>query len=39
MVEMGYMSNPEEDVLLNDPEYQAKLVQGMVEGICAYAGR
>lgn len=39
MVEMGYMSNPEEDVLLNDPEYQEKLVQGMVEGICAYAGR
>ena len=39
LVEMGYMSNPEEDVLLNDPEYQAKLVEGMVEGICAYMER
>ena len=33
------MSNPEEDVRLNDPAYQAKLVEGMVEGICAYLGR
>lgn len=39
LVEMGYMSNPEEDVLLNDPEYQAKLVEGMVEGIADYMGR
>ena len=39
LVEMGYMSNPEEDVKLNDPDYQAKLVSGMVEGICAYFGR
>ena len=39
LVEMGYMSNPEEDVRLNDPAYQAKLVEGMVEGICAYLGR
>ena len=36
MVEMGYMSNPDEDVKLNDPEYQDQLVQGMVDGICAY---
>ena len=36
LVEMGFMSNPEEDVLLNDPEYQQKLVQGMVEGIADY---
>lgn len=34
LVEMGFMSNPAEDVKLNDPEYQALLVQGMVEGIC-----
>ena len=33
LVEMGYMSNPEEDVLLNDPDYQQKLVDGMVQGI------
>lgn len=39
LVEMGFMSNPEEDVKLSDPEYQQKLVEGMVEGICAYMGR
>ena len=36
LVEMGYMSNPEEDEKLCDPEYQALLVDGMVEGICGY---
>ena len=39
LVEMGYMSNPEEDVKLNDPEYQKLLVQGMTDGICAYFER
>ena len=39
MVEMGFMSNPEEDVKLTDPAYQAKLVEGMVNGICAFVGR
>lgn len=39
MVEMGFMSNPEEDVKLNDPAYQQLLVKGMVEGICQYFGR
>ena len=38
MVEMGFMSNPEEDVLLNTPEYQALLVEGMVRGIMDYLG-
>ena len=38
LVEMGYMSNPEEDVKLNDPDYQQKLVEGMVDGICAWLG-
>ena len=36
MVEMGFMSNPEEDVKLNDPAYQALLVTGMVNGISDY---
>ena len=36
MVEMGYMSNPEEDRKLNDPAYQDLMVQGMVNGICQY---
>ena len=39
LVEMGYLTNPEEDVLLNSPDYQDKLVQGFVEGVCAYFGR
>ena len=39
LVEMGYMSNPEEDEKLNDPAYQNLLVQGMVEGIARYFER
>ncbi|MGI6174296.1 MAG: N-acetylmuramoyl-L-alanine amidase family protein [Christensenellales bacterium] len=36
LVEMGYMTNREEDLKLNDPAYQDKLIQGMVEGVCRY---
>ena len=39
LVEMGFMSNPEEDKLLNDPDYQQLLVNGMVRGIADYMGR
>lgn len=39
LVEMGYMSNPQEDMRLVDPAYQKLLVEGMVEGICNYFGR
>ena len=39
LVEMGYMSNPEEDEKLNDPAYQDLLVQGMVEGNARYFER
>lgn len=39
MVEMGFMSNPEEDLKLTDPAYQQKIVQGIAEGICRYYGR
>ncbi len=39
LVEMGYMSNPEEDEKLCDSEYQDLLVEGMVEGLCDYFGR
>lgn len=39
LVEMGYMSNPEEDVLMSTPEYQRKLAQGMFDGICDFMGR
>lgn len=39
LVEMGYMTNKEEDRKLNDPAYQKKLIQGMVEGVAACFGR
>jgi len=39
LVELGYMSNPTEDVLLCTPSYQMKLVEGMYEGIARYFGR
>lgn len=39
LVECGFMSNPEEDEKLNDPDYQNLLVQGMVEGIARYFQR
>lgn len=41
LIEMGYMSNPVEDVLLSAEAYQQRLVEGMVEGIyelAAYRG-
>lgn len=36
LVEMGFMTNPEEDILLSDSVYQDKLVMGMVNGIIDY---
>lgn len=33
LVEMGFMSNPNEDRLLSDDEYQNKLAQGLCKGI------
>ncbi len=33
LVEMGFMSNPEEDLKMASPEYQRILSQGMVEGV------
>ena len=33
LVEMGYMSNPQDDLLLSDPAYQQKLCLGMADGI------
>lgn len=36
LVEMGFMSNPQEDVKMSNAEYQNKLAQGMVNGIEDY---
>ena len=39
IVEMGFMSNPTEDQLLANADYQYKLAVGMANGIDAYFGR
>lgn len=38
LCEMGYMSNPDEDVLLGTEEYQQKLAQGIGDGVIEYLG-
>ena len=38
LIEAGFMTNKAEDKKLQDPEYQAKLVQGIVKGIEEYFG-
>ncbi len=36
LIEMGFLTNPQEDKLLNSEEYQNKLVKGMINGIQEY---
>ncbi len=36
LLEMGFMTNPQEDKLLNTDDYQNKIVLGIVEGVMKY---
>lgn len=36
LIEMGFMSNPDEDALMETGDYQQKLAQGMCDGIVQY---
>lgn len=39
LLEVGFLTNCDEERLLNSDAYQDKLVAGMVKGVCACRGR
>ncbi|MDR0906333.1 MAG: N-acetylmuramoyl-L-alanine amidase [Oscillospiraceae bacterium] len=39
LIELGYMTNEDEDLLLTDAEYQEKCAQGLADGVAAWAER
>jgi N-acetylmuramoyl-L-alanine amidase len=39
LIELGYLSNPVENTLLQDPRYRARLARSIARGVDAYFGR